>query len=206
MQNQTNTNRYQHGKIYQILCNTTGKKYVGSTCTPRLCHRLGQHVRAYRRYLNGNCKSKYTSFGVLECNDYKIYLLERCPCESKEELLKKEREYIERLDCVNKFIPGRSKNEYYEANKEKLIEYQKEYQKEHYKANREKIIESQKEYNKANKEKIIEYKKVYYQKNKEHVSAKFKCECGCEIRRDSLAKHRKTKKHLEKTIQFTDSD
>ena len=214
MQNQTN--KYQRGKIYEIVCNTTGKKYVGSTINAKLCHRLSDHVSAYRRYLNGKLKSKYTSFNVLEGGNYKIYLLERCPCESKEELLKKEREYIERLDCVNKNLPGRSQKEYkkgyYEANKEKLIEYQKEYQKEHYTANREKIIESQKGYYENNKEKLIEYQKEYqkeiYQKNKqkinERASEKTKCACGAEVRRDWLTRHQKSKKHLEKTIQFND--
>ena len=169
MQNQTN--KYQRGKIYEIVCNTTGKKYVGSTINAKLCHRLSDHVSAYRRYLNGKLKSKYTSFNVLEGGNYKIYLLERCPCESKEELLKKERDYIEQIDCVNKVIPGRSKKEHYKANKDRISEYNKE----HYKANKQKI--------------------------NERASAKVKCACGAEVRRNNLLRHQITKKHIDKMNQ-----
>ena len=197
MQNQANTSRYHGGKIYQIVCNTTGKIYVGSTCTPRLCHRLAEHASSYRRYLNGKLKTNYTSFNVLEGGNYKIYLLERCPCESKEELLKKERDYIEQIDCVNKVIPGRSKKEHYKANKDRISEYNKE----HYKANKDRISE----YKKANREKITEYNKEHYKANKqkinERASAKVKCACGAEVRRNNLLRHQITKKHIDKMNQ-----
>jgi hypothetical protein len=76
---------YSLGKIYKIVCNTTGKVYIGSTCCPRLCRRLTKHREDYNRFL----KEKYhfvTSFSVLEGNNYKIVLLELCPCSCKEEL------------------------------------------------------------------------------------------------------------------------
>jgi hypothetical protein len=45
-----------------------------------------------------------------------------------------------------------------------------------------------KEYYENNKEKIKEH-------NKQYNAKKVTCECGCEVRRDYLAKHKRTTKH-----------
>ena len=196
-ENKRKSMNYQNGKIYKIVCNITNKIYVGSTCKPRLCDRLGQHRRTYKSYLNGTRKNRYTSFDILQGGDYSIILLELCPCESKEELLKKEREYIESLECVNKNIPGRSKRECMNDNKEKIKEKKKEYREN----NQEEIKEYQKEYYETNKEKINErkreYMKEYYQNNKEKVVEKIKCVCGVELTKCKLIRHMRTKKHLK---------
>ena len=55
---------------------------------------------------------------------------------------------------------------YYEANREKILEYQRAY----YKANREKISESKRAYREANREKIAEYQRAYYKANREKIS------------------------------------
>ena len=39
---------YQLGKIYRIVCNTTGLTYYGSTCEPTLARRLSGHVVNYK--------------------------------------------------------------------------------------------------------------------------------------------------------------
>lgn len=52
-----------------------------------------------------------------------------------------------------------------------------------------------------------EYVKKWYEDNKvkilkktkENGEQKIKCECGCEIRKDSLSRHRKTQKHIINT-------
>lgn len=49
----------------------------------------------------------------------KIVLLEDYPCEDKEQLLKRERHYIESLICVNKRIPSRPQKEYKKLYREK---------------------------------------------------------------------------------------
>jgi hypothetical protein len=61
-----------------------------------------------------------------------------------------------------------SNKKYYESNKEHYKEYNKEYYKEYSKANKEKI----KEYRKANKEKVKEYNKEYYKDNKDKLIEK----------------------------------
>jgi ribosomal protein S27AE len=50
-------------------------------------------------------------------------------------LTKKERYYIDSIDCINKIIPGRTDKEYYSDNKEKIKQY--------YSDNKEKIREKQ---------------------------------------------------------------
>jgi hypothetical protein len=99
----------------------------------------------------------------LELTSAKIELVENCPCNSKEELLQREGYYIRNNNCVNKFIPDRTRKEYLETNKEKLKEYHKKYDE----TNKERIAERKKNYSETNKEKLKEYHKKYYQQKKE---------------------------------------
>jgi hypothetical protein len=91
---------YQQGKIYKIVCNITGKVYVGSTCLKFLCQRLANHVALYNLYLKGK-KNYMASYDIIEKGNYEIFLLESCPCETKDELLMRERHYIENMECIN---------------------------------------------------------------------------------------------------------
>ena len=127
---------YQNGKIYRIVCNKTGLQYIGSTVSS-LSVRLGQHKHTI----------KCTSQKVLENEDYNIVLVEDYPVDRKEQLLQRERFYIETMDCVNKKYPLRTQHEWYEDNKERLIE-------------------KQTTWNNNNREKCFEYKKKYTNKNK----------------------------------------
>ena len=47
----------------------------------------------------------------------------------------------------------------------------------------------------------INHSKEYYEKNKEKINEKSKtkitCECGCEICKDCLNRHMKSKKHID---------
>jgi hypothetical protein len=162
---------YSNSKIYKIVCNKTGAVYVGST-TQKLCVRLSSHRRDYKRYLNGKY-SFVSSFNIIKNEDYDIVLIESFSCETKEELHKKERHYIESLECVNKNIPTRTDLEYRDANKDKIRQYRevnkdklKVVNKEYRDANKDKIKDMKKEYNDSNKEKIKEYMKAYYEKKK----------------------------------------
>jgi hypothetical protein len=159
---------YQNGKIYKLVCNITGLIYIGSTAEILLSNRLAKHRTDYRKHLNG--KYHYiTSFKILENDNYEIILLENFPCNNRYELKARERFYIESLNCVNKCIPNRTKKEYYDDNKEQILEQKKKY----YNNNKQKILEYQKEYDKQyyeiNKDKIIKQKKQYYEKNREHI-------------------------------------
>ena len=105
---------YGNGKIYKIVCGTTGKVYVGSTTKMYLSQRLFAHYDAYCKHLRGY-GSRLTSFEIMAEMNYHIELLELCPCSCRDELLARERHYIERLDCINKCVPTRTKHEYKRA-------------------------------------------------------------------------------------------
>ena len=60
--------------------------------------------------------------------------------------------------------------QYYEENKEEILEKQKEY----YEENKEEILERNKQYNEEHKEEILEYMKQYYKEHKEELKEKKK--------------------------------
>ena len=66
---------YQLGKIYKIVCNTTGKIYVGSTCQCSLAKRLSGHVKDFNCWKNKTITKYMTSFDLLEKNNYVIKLI-----------------------------------------------------------------------------------------------------------------------------------
>lgn len=106
-------NRYAHAKVYRIISDLTNQVYVGSTCNP-LSKRMAEHRSTYRAHLAGRYP-RVTSFDILQHGDAKIFLLENVACESKEQLLARERHWIETtLNCVNRCIPGRTDAEYHE--------------------------------------------------------------------------------------------
>jgi len=146
---------YQDSKIYKIVCDTTGLIYVGSTTSIRLCQRLAKHKCDYKRYLEGKRDRGMTSFKLLENNNFRIELIELCPCNTKDELLKKERFYIESLECVNRNTPGRTCKEWlkdnYDANRNQKKQYRLK--------NKDKLARKKKEYNDRHKEHIKKYQK-----------------------------------------------
>ena len=150
------------GRIYIIKSKQTNKVYIGST-VETLKKRFSKH----------KCSKTCSSREILKYDDAKIELLECYECENKEELRKKEGEYIRKYDCVNKKIEGRTDKEYRQENKEKIAEYYQE-----------------------NKEAVLEYQKEYYEKNKEKINEKFTCPCGGTYTYQNKARHLKTKMHL----------
>ena len=131
---------YLNGKIYRIVCNDTGKQYIGSTTSP-LTIRLCQHRKLMKDGRSGSSKE------VLKKGNYNIILLEDYPCDKKEHLLARERYYIETMECVNKKIPLRTRHEWYEENKDVYIARQ--------------MI-----WNNNNKDKLKEYQETFKAKGK----------------------------------------
>lgn len=111
---------YQNGKIYRIVCLVTGKVYIGSTCEPILARRLSGHVVNYKRYKKGK-QNHCTSFLILENENYRIELIENYPCANKDELHTREGYWIEKTNCVNKRIAGRTNKQQYEDEKESIL-------------------------------------------------------------------------------------
>jgi hypothetical protein len=165
---------YKNGKIYRLVCNKTGEQYIGST-TQTLARRLGGHKRDS---LNPNKKCR--SFQIIGRGNYEIVLIEDCPCDTKEQLFRRERFFIETMDCVNKKIPLRTVKEYREANRDTISKLNKEYYeanrdtilektKQYYDANRDRKLEQQKQYREANRDTILEQTKQYYEANRDTI-------------------------------------
>lgn len=139
---------YQDGKVYTLRSHQTEDIYIGSTCQ-NLSQRLGGHKAAYKRFLNGKIKAN-TSSKMVQYDDCYIELLELFPCNSRDELCKREGELM-RLHLskiVNKHIAGRTRKELIQSDKYKAYyksrerkEYCKEYCKEYYlKKKQDKLI------------------------------------------------------------------
>ena len=86
---------YQDSKVYEIVCRKTGERYIGSTTQP-LSSRLNDHRKTRR---------KTASSAIIERGDYYINLLENWSCDNLEQLLKKEREWYDKIECINKHRP-----------------------------------------------------------------------------------------------------
>lgn len=132
---------YQNGKIYSIRSHQTEQIYIGST-TQSLASRLAQHRT-----------QKNTSQIILQYPDAYIELIELFPCNTKEELNKKEGEHIRLNNCVNRCVAGRNPKEYKEDNKEQVKQKNKQWM--------EQNKEKHKQWREQNKEKIKQYNKKY---------------------------------------------
>jgi hypothetical protein len=171
---------YQNGKIYKLV-NTEGTlTYIGSTCQS-LAQRKAKHHSNYKCWKNGKVHfvSSYKIFDDDE-EGCQIVLLEAFPCDSKIELEKRERHYIESNTCINKYRPTRTDKEYYEDNKPKLLQMQKIYREENIKQ----ILERDRLYREKNKNVLNQKKKV-----------KHKCVCGGNYTAANKAGHMKSLKH-----------
>ena len=193
---------YNNSKIYKLVSDVTDAVYIGST-TQRLSQRLSEHKASYKLYLNK--KFRYvTSFELFKLESpVHIVLIQNFPCKNKDELHARERYYIESESCLNRNIPGRSKQEYRNDNREQIKEYFKEY----YVDNREEIKEYSKQYYLQNKEEKKAQVKQYYVDNKETIKEKFKekvtCQiCKCEIQKYYFPKHTRSKKHQSRAIKL----
>ena len=105
--------------FYKITSTNTDKVYVGST-KKDINARLQIHEAHYRYFKDGKFHN-VTSFEILGCKDYKIELLENKICESKEQRDTVECKYIVNTpNTVNKYLPGRTREQYRQDNKEEL--------------------------------------------------------------------------------------
>ena len=165
----TAINKFNTSMIYSIRSNATDKYYIGST-TQILCKRFSDHKMNYKDYLKGT-SNFVTSFKILELGNAYIELLEDVNCENRNQLEKREGELIRehKNNCVNKNIPGRTKNEWYIDNKKSISEQKKEYRinnkeeitkqkKQYYVDNKESMSKKNKQYQIDNKDKLIQYR------------------------------------------------
>ena len=220
------TNRYRNGKVYKITDNAYTRCYIGSTCES-LSQRMARHRKEYRNYLKGG-KYFITSFNMFDefgIDNCLIELIENCPCDTVEELRKREGHYKLSTDCVNKQTPGRTYAEYREHYREQINQQKRD----HYWKNKDAINERQKQKytcacgsvvcigGKAEHERSKQHqrflgnmcedeeekqrrerkKQQTYQEKLERNKIKYTCCCGSTLRRGDKAPHAKTIKHQQ---------
>ena len=171
---------YQNGKIYKIEDAGGNMCYIGSTTKQYLSYRMALHRSDYKKWKAGthtrlSVIDIFEKYGVENC---KIVLIELFPCQSKDELHKREAHYITTTECVNKQIPGRTLAEYYQDNKERIRKEHNEYYA-----------------------KTKEAKKLYQEKNKEKIRARrsevLDCECGNTYVKGGTSQHMNSNTHKQ---------
>lgn len=96
---------YKIGRIYILESKNTDKVYIGSTGLKYLSQRLSGHKQKYKLYLNCKWFNYYTSFDIIKEEDVIIRELEYFVNIKKNELEKKESEWIKKTqNCVNKLM------------------------------------------------------------------------------------------------------
>jgi hypothetical protein len=196
---------YSNGRIYFIepICEHEDNEFYYGSTLQKLCKRMDKHRRDFKSWKDDNkrkimCFELFEKYGIENC---KIYLAELYPCKSREELEAREGYYIRNYDCVNKNIPGRTKKEYYNDNKDEILVSCKKY----YKDKKDEILEYRKKYYKSNKDEILEYHKKYRNDNKDKLNKyqkekgciKIECSCGGRYTNNNKSIHIKTKKHIK---------
>lgn len=119
------------GKIYRVICNETNEVYYGSTIQP-IKKRMYQHTRPNKT----NCRQ------IINRGNYRYEVCEEFTCDDKKFLLDRERYWIENNDCINKIIPNRTYKEFYQDNRQKILNEKKQ----HYIKNRQRILDYKKQY------------------------------------------------------------
>lgn len=162
--------------------------YYGST-TQTLTERFRQHKGDFTLWKQGK-PNHCSSYRLLErgIDKVAIKLIQEYPCTTKQELQLREAHYIKNNPCINKYVPQGI-----------LADSRQDWDKQYYQLNRDKRLEWQKHYHQLNRDKILEWKRQYRQANRDKIlewkGAKITCECGSIVRRDEIARHRRTLKH-----------
>lgn len=162
---------YENGQVYKLQCNC-GHYYYGSTCLS-LDKRLSSHKNQSDYH-----KDRKVYKHIFDCgwDAVEIVLVEKYPCETKDELIAKEDEYIRKHrdddKCLNTRIGIRTDEEDREAHRASAERY---YQKPEGKA----------------------VKKAYYENNRNIILAK------AQALRDEIKRNKITaqKNMLQQTIE-----
>jgi hypothetical protein len=169
---------YSKTIIYKIVCNDLNitECYVGHTTN--FVKRKNRH-----KYDCTNNNSKWYNLKIYQTiringdwDNWSMIEVEKYPCNDINEATARERHWYEQLNAnLNTCCPGRTRQEWCETNKEKILEQANQYYK-------------------SNKEQISEYK-----------NQKFNCECGGKYTQGHKARHLNCQKHKDFMALKTDT-
>ena len=228
---------YSNTIIYKICCKDVSINdiYVGHTTN--INNRKHNHK-------SNCCNSNLKNYNLFVYNfirenggwdNWSIIQIEPYNCNNKREAEMRERYWIEtlnaKLNCNNpittKEEKEKQKQDWYEENKQEILEKTKEnykenkeqkleYQKQYIEENKEQIKEYQQDYRVKNKEKLNEQKKIYRSEHKEEASHANKawkeankekisnqtkkvvdCECGNNYTFGNRHRHLQSKTHID---------
>ena len=168
---------YSKGQIYTVRCyDDKSLIYVGSTV-----QLLSKRFSAHRKRIEFSLYQYVNEHYAGNWGKWYIELYELYPCNSKQELNKREGEIIREIATINKVIPNRTpkewrqdnadtirekKKQYYEANLDTIKEYKKTYRQ----INADDIKEKKKQYRQDNADALKEKRKQYYQQNVDSIT------------------------------------
>jgi hypothetical protein len=186
--------------IYRIVCNdvTITDSYVGHTTDYKsrkrhhksICNNVNDKKYNLKVYQFIRANGGWKNFTMLKIENY--------PCKDVHEATVRERYWAEHyVATLNSNVPSRTKQEWFQQNKEQIKEYKKEY----YEQNKEHYKEWHAQYAEKHKEQILIKQKEYYEQNKKYIkeyrqSKSTHCECcNVTIKGDNWTNHCRTKKH-----------
>ena len=151
--------------IYRIRAETADGKvlsYYGYTedFEPRKRVHETQYrawVRAGRPEKLSEVHATTTSVLVMDHQGWTMQEVATIECDDKKDAEELEGEWIRNNECVNRAIPGRTRQEWYQDNPD--------YNRHYYENNKERIQQQHKEYQETHKEEKREYDKQYRKKN-----------------------------------------
>lgn len=186
---------YSNTIIYKLCCKDISitEIYIGHTTDMRkrkYCHKSdcnNENGRIYNlnvyKYIREN--GGWDNWDMIE--------IERYNAIDGYNATKRERYWVDELKAtLNGNIPSRTIKEYEEDRKEDRKEYKKIYNEN----NKAFIAENKKIFYEKNKEIINKKNKEYYENNKKIINEKITCECGCNISKCYLNRHKQSKKHI----------
>jgi hypothetical protein len=181
--------RYNNAKVYKLVNDMDDEIYVGSTCM-FLSKRLSGHKAKSKMHPN---QKVYNHLNTIGWDNVEIILIESYPCENNIELLKRERHYIDSLKpTLNKCVPTRTVQEWYNDNLEQIRKYRED--------NKDTIKEQIRKYREDNKDAIKEQIRKYREDNKDTINEynriKKHCDiCDCDVRKKDFTRHAGSRKH-----------
>jgi predicted GIY-YIG superfamily endonuclease len=206
---------YSKTIIYKLVHNEDYDNtniYIGSTTD--FVKRKNQHKKSCNNEKDKSYNEKKYQYirNNSGWDEWNMIEIQKYPCNDKREAEAREEywrcHFNAQLNTRRAYITDVERKEqmkeWYEQNKDKILEQnkeqKKEYNKEHYEQNKGKRLEQMKQYREQNKDKLLELNKDYYEQNKDKIlekkSQQITCECGCILTKGCVGRHLKSPKHL----------